>query len=181
MTHVPKYFMNTPSPKVLVDGEGFESSSSRGKYMCRIGMRSAPSIVQASAFIPWVFENMSIVKPSTNDNVRTQFTLIVTGSLMMKYMNTNGIATLNRHRLLNTITCAATRATNQSKYFKISFAMLCSLLETVCGVLLRGLFAFNLLDFADITIRYHLHCREGVEVREQFYTQGEKVVIFTTG
>lgn len=54
-------------------------------------------IVHAKAFMPSVSENMSIVAPSRKPSVITQLGLSVIGSLIMKYMNRNGNATLYRH------------------------------------------------------------------------------------
>ncbi len=98
------YFEYIPKPNERIDGSGFVKSSSRGKYNRNILRRIIATIVQAKAFIPCVSENISMNRPIKKDNVNIQFVDSETGSFIIKYINTRGIATLNRHKLLKIIT-----------------------------------------------------------------------------
>lgn len=109
------YFAYTPSPNERIDGSGFVKSSSRGKYSRNILRRIIAIIVQAKAFIPCVSENMSMKTPIIKDVVNIQLVDNETGSFIIKYINTRGIATLNRHKLLNMITCAKIIIMNKTK------------------------------------------------------------------
>lgn len=72
-------------------------SSSRGKNNSNIGRRIAANRVHANAFIPCVSEKISTQSPNKKDIVINQFTVTVMGMRMMIYINTNGVATLNKH------------------------------------------------------------------------------------
>lgn len=91
-------------PTDLIDTSPSDISSSRGMYSLRIYFRINASIVHARACIPCVSENISTVNPVKNDIVKTIFIFIVKGNLTMKYINTNGIATLNKQMLLHITT-----------------------------------------------------------------------------
>ncbi len=98
------YFMKAATPSDFMHGSGVVKSSSLGKYNLSIGSLSGAKSVQASAFIPNVSLKISTDKPVQNDKVSTHIRLMVTGSLIIKYMKARGIAILNRYSRLKTKT-----------------------------------------------------------------------------
>jgi hypothetical protein len=71
--------------------------------------------VHANVFIPSVSEKISIMRPIKKEKVNTHLVDNVIGSLIIKYINTMGMATLNRHKLLNIITCVNIIIINRKK------------------------------------------------------------------
>ena len=110
-----RYLAYTPMPNDLIDGSGFVKSSSRGKYKRKTERRIIAIIMQANVFIPSVLEKISIMRPIKKEKVNTQLVDNVIGSLIIKYINTMGMATLNRHKLLNIITCVNIIIINRKK------------------------------------------------------------------
>ncbi len=76
----------------------FENVSSLGVYNLNIGRFKTDIIVQDNAWVPYVSENISIIKPMKKDNVISQFRFNENGNFIMKYINNNGVATLNKHK-----------------------------------------------------------------------------------
>lgn len=114
-TMVKRYLAYTPMPNDLIDGSGFVKSSSRGKYKRKTERRIIATIVHANVFIPSVSEKISIKSPREKEKVNAQLVDNVTGSLIIKYIKTIGMATLNRHKLLNIITCVNIIIINRKK------------------------------------------------------------------
>ena len=114
-TMVKRYLAYTPMPNDLIDGSGFVKSSSRGKYKRKTERRIIATIVHANVFIPRVSEKISIKSPREKEKVNAQLVDNVTGSLIIKYIKTIGMATLNRHKLLNIITCVNIIIINRKK------------------------------------------------------------------
>lgn len=114
-TMVKRYLAYTPMPNDLIDGSGFVKSSSRGKYKRKTERRIIATIVHANVFIPSVSEKISIKSPREKEKVNVQLVDNVTGSLIIKYIKTIGIATLNRHKLLNITTCVNIIIINRKK------------------------------------------------------------------
>ena len=110
-----RYLAYTPMPNDLIDGSGFVKSSSRGKYKRKTERRIIAIIMQANVFIPSVLEKISIMRPIKKEKVNTQLVDNVIGSLIIKYINTMGMAILNRHKLLNIITCVNIIIINSKK------------------------------------------------------------------
>ena len=105
--------------KRLIDGSGFVKSSSRGKYKRKTERRIIATIVHANVFIPSVSEKISIKSPREKEKVNAQLVDNVTGSLIIKYIKTIGMATLNRHKLLNITTCVNIIIINRKKKWVI--------------------------------------------------------------
>ena len=114
-TMVKRYLAYTPMPNDLIDGSGFVKSSSRGKYKRKTERRIIATIVHANVFIPSVSEKISIKSPREKEKVNAQLVDNVTGSLIIKYIKTIGMATLNRHKLLNITTCVNIIIINRKK------------------------------------------------------------------
>lgn len=83
-TMVSKNLKYGIKPTDFIDTSPSEISSSRGIYNRKIYFRTKAKMVQAKACMPWVSENISMVRPVKNEIVKTMFIFIVRGSLTMK-------------------------------------------------------------------------------------------------
>lgn len=120
-----RYFIYTTRPNDLIDGSVPFISSPRLRYSQSVGLRTTDNKVQHKAFTPCVSENTSTASPIQKENVITQLMPRVMGRRNMKYMNTNGNATLYRHKLLNTTACANTSRMNIIIYLSITRVISC--------------------------------------------------------
>lgn len=101
---VKVYFKKDDIPIDLIETIPSVMSSSREIYRRSISRLTKVIIVHDKACIPCVLEKISTIKPVKNAIVKAQLILIVIGRRIIKYMNTIGIAILNKHILLNIIT-----------------------------------------------------------------------------